>query len=400
MTNESKLPLAGLRVIDASSIIAGPKLATYLGDFGAEVIKVEPPKGDALRYAGKIKDGKSLEWKLMSRNKKPITLNLGTEKGQELFYRLSKTADVVITNFRPNTLKKWNIDYENLSAVNEKLIMVKVSGFGESGPYSSRPGFGTLAEAMGGFANMNGLPDSGPLLPNFALADQVTALLGAFATMTAVYEREHSHDGKGQSIDLPIYEALIGILGNQVMEYDQLGVLPKRMGNRSEWSVPRNLYQTKDKKWVAVSGTAPSIVERIFKAIGREELIDDPKFKDNQARLQHADELEQIMADWMISHTQEEILERFMKYEATIAPVYNTAEMLQDPHFNFRENFIDVPDSDFGTVKMLNVIPKFSRTPGKIRNTGLEKGSCNVEVYQELGLSAEEMEEFKKNNII
>ncbi|ALS25182.1 MULTISPECIES: CaiB/BaiF CoA transferase family protein [Paenibacillus] len=395
-----ELPLAGLRVVDASTILAGPMLATYLGDFGAEVIKVEHPSGDPLRNAGRQKEGKSLEWKLVSRNKKPITLNLGKPEGQELFMKLAETADIVITNFRPQTLKKWGITYETLSARNPGLILVQVSGFGVEGPYSDRPGFGTLAEALSGFAEINGYPDRGPLLPNLALADQATALLGAYATMVAVYERDHSGNGKGQFIDLPIYEALMGMLGNQVMEYDQLGILQKRMGNRTQWTVPRNLYQTSDGKWVAISGSSQPIVERILKAVEREDLITDPRFKDNQARLQHAEEIDGVIAEWMSRHTQSEVLARFHECDATIAPTYTIEDIFKDPHFRARGNIVEVPDGDFGKVKMLNTAPKFSRTPGRIRHSGLEKGACNDEVFGKLGLSKAALDELKKNEII
>jgi crotonobetainyl-CoA:carnitine CoA-transferase CaiB-like acyl-CoA transferase len=398
---ESKdLPLGGLRVIDASTILAGPMLATYLGDFGAEVIKVEHPSGDGLRKVGREKEGKSLEWKLVSRNKKPVTLNLAHPDGQKLFHRLASTADVVITNFRPRTLDKWKIKYETLSQHNPDLIMVKISGFGQEGPYRDRPGFGTLVEAMSGFAAVNGYADRGPLLPSFALADQATALLGAFATMVALFHRENSPEGTGQSIDLPIYEALMGMLGNQIMEYDQLGVTPQRLGNRTQFSAPRNLYQTQDGKWVAISGTSQPIVERIFKAIGREDLIEAPQFRDNRTRMHNADELDAIISKWMINHTQQEAIDRFLECEATIAPVYNISDILEDPHFAARGNIASVPDPDFGSVRMFNVAPKLSRTPGRIRHVGLEKGAANKAVYEGLGLSPDDMRTLQKNGVI
>ncbi len=396
----NNLPLEGLRVIDASTILAGPMLATYLGDFGAEVIKVEHPSGDPLRKVGREKEGKSLEWKLVSRNKKPITLNLAHATGQELFHRLASTADVVITSFRPSRLEKWNIKYETLSEHNPGLVMVGISGFGRDGPYRDRPGFGTLVEAMSGFAAVNGYVDRGPLLPSFALADQATALLGAFATMVAIFHRESSSEGKGQFIDLPIYEALMGMLGNQVMEYDQLGVIPQRMGNRTQFSAPRNLYQTKEGKWVAISGTSQPIVERIFKAIGREDLIAAPEFKDNRARLANADKLDAIISEWMTDHTQQEAIDRFLECEATIAPVYDISDIFADPHFSARGNIARVPDPDFESVRMLNVAPTFSRTPGRIRHVGLEKGAANQTVYQGLGLSLDELQTLRKNGVV
>ena len=399
-TESKDLPLGGLRVIDASTILAGPMLATYLGDFGAEVIKVEHPSGDGLRKVGREKEDKSLEWKLVSRNKKPVTLNLAHPDGQKLFHRLASTADVVITNFRPRTLDKWKIKYETLSQHNPGLIMVKISGFGQEGPYRDRPGFGTLVEAMSGFAAVNGYADRGPLLPSFALADQATALLGAFATMVALFHRENSPEGTGQSIDLPIYEALMGMLGNQIMEYDQLGVTPQRLGNRTQFSAPRNLYQTQDGKWVAISGTSQPIVDRIFKAIGREDLIEAPQFRDNRTRMHNADELDAIISKWMINHTQQEAIDRFLECEATIAPVYNISDILEDPHFAARDNIASVPDPDFGSVRMFNVAPKLSRTPGRIRHVGLEKGAANKAVYEGLGLSPDDMRTLQKNGVI
>ena len=399
-TESKDLPLGGLRVIDASTILAGPMLATYLGDFGAEVIKVEHPSGDGLRKVGREKEGKSLEWKLVSRNKKPVTLNLAHPDGQKLFHRLASTADVVITNFRPRTLDKWKIKYETLSQHNPDLIMVKISGFGQEGPYRDRPGFGTLVEAMSGFAAVNGYADRGPLLPSFALADQATALLGAFATMVALFHRENSPEGTGQSIDLPIYEALMGMLGNQIMEYDQLGVTPQRLGNRTQFSAPRNLYQTQDGKWVAISGTSQPIVERIFKAIGREDLIEAPQFRDNRTRMHNADELDAIISRWMINHTQQEAIDRFLECEATIAPVYNISDILEDAHFAARGNIASVLDPDFGSVRMFNVAPKLSRTPGRIRHVGLEKGAANKAVYEGLGLSPDDMRTLQKNGVI
>ena len=397
---EKNPPLSGVRVIDASTILAGPMLATHLGDFGAEVIKVEHPGGDPLRKVGREKEGKSLEWKLVARNKKPITLNLAHPDGQRLFYRLAATVDVVVTNFRPGTLDRWKLDYETLSEHNPGLVMVKISGFGEEGPYRDRPGFGTLAEAMSGFASVNGHPDRGPLLPSFALADQATALLGAYATMVALFHRETSPEREGQYIDLPIYEALMIMLGNQVMEYDQLGIVPQRMGNRTGFSVPRNLYRTKEGKWIAISGTSPSIVERIFKAIGREDLIFAPEFKDNRARLENADELDAIISEWMANHTQEEAIDRFLECEATIAPVYDVSDIMKDPHFCARGNIARVPDPDFGSVRMLNVAPKLSRTPGRIEHTGLEKGAANEEVYGGLGLSSDAVRTLRENGVV
>lgn len=394
------LPLEGLRVIDASTILAGPMLATYLGDFGAEVIKVEHPNGDPLRKVGREKEGKSLEWKLVSRNKEPITLNLVHATGQELFHRLASTADVVITNFRPGTLEKWNIKYETLSEHNPGLIMVAISGFGQDGPYRDRPGFGTLVEAMSGFAAINGFADRGPLLPSFALADQATALLGAYATMVAIFHRETSSEGKGQLIDLPIYEGLMGMLGNQIMEYDQLGIIPERTGNRTQFSAPRNLYQTSEGKWVAISGTSQRIVERIFRAIGREDLISAPEFEDNRARLANADKLDAIISEWMSEHTQREAIDRFLECEATIAPVYDVSDIYEDPHFSARGNVVRVPDPDFESVRMLNVAPTFSRTPGRIRHVGLEKGAANEKIYQSLGLSLDDMRTLQEDGVI
>lgn len=395
----NQLPLKNIKVLEAASIIAGPKIGMHLADFGAEVIKVEHPKyGDSIRNLGHHKDGCSLEWKHINRNKKPITLNLSKEKGKDIFLKLIKDSDILIENFRPGTMEKWGLGWEVVSKINPKLIMIRVSGFGQDGPYNARPGFGTLAEAMSGFASINGYSDRGPLLPSFALADQVTALVGAYSAMVAYYHQKTT--GEGQYIDLSIYESLMAILGNQVMDYDQLGIIQKRMGNRMAFSVPRNLYETKDEKWIAMSGSAQSIVERLFIAMERKELIEDPRFKDNTSRQKYADELDEIIGDWMGNKTQKEVLDHLIKHEVAVAPVYGIDDLFNDEHVQSRENIVSVKDDDLGKVKMQNIVPKLSLTPGEIRHTGLDKGEYNDQIYAELGYSEEDIQQFKSEDVI
>ncbi len=402
MRLDGSLPLEGLKVIDVSTMMAAPWAATYLADFGAEVIKVEHPQfGDHVRRFGAQKDGISLFWKTISRNKKSITLDLSTPQGQELFKRLVRDCDVLIENFRPGTLERWKIGWEELSAINSRLIMLRTTGFGQTGPYARRAGFGTVAEAMSGFAYITGHPDGPPTLPSIPLADGVCSVFGALSVMIAVYERDVRGSGKGQYIDICLYEPLFRFLESQVVEYDQLGIVHQRLGNRTAEAAPRNAYVTRDGKWVALSASAQPIAERVFKAIGREELISDERFKDNASRLKHSDELDEIIGSWIANHGLEEVLETFEAAGAVVGPVYNMEQIFEDPHFKERGTIIEVADPDFGRIRMPNVVARFSRTPGEIKHPGPRKGEHNQEIFGErLGLSPAQVEELKRQGVI
>ena len=323
-------PLAGLRVIDAATLAAGPLIATWMGEHGAEVIKLEQPGGgDPLRQWGAQRDGVGLMWKSVSRNKKCATLNLRTEAGRDLLRSLVREADVIILNVRPSTLTKWGLDYPSLAAENPRLVMVHVTGYGAGGPKSDWPGFGTLGEAMSGFAHLTGTPTGPPTLPSFMLADGVAALNATYAVMMALYHRD-VHGGTGQLIDINLIEPLARLLEQSVLTYDQLGTIPERTGNRWDISAPRNTYLTKDGRWLAMSGSAPSVAMRALRAVGRPELTMDPRFAEAQQRLRNAAEIDKIMADWIGERTLDDALAVFEQAEVAAAPIYDAQQLLAD----------------------------------------------------------------------
>lgn len=377
------MPLQGLKVIDVATLFAGPLIATLMADFGAEVIKVEHPRGDALRGFGWQKDGVSLWWALVSRNKRCITLNLSTSRGQQLLKELVAEADVLIENFRPGTMERWGLGPAELQEINPRLIMVRVTGFGQDGPYKDRPGYGTLAEAMSGFAHVNGYPDGPPTLPPLALADSVCALFGTFATMFALYHRDAKKSGQGQIIDLSIDEPLFWILGPQALAYDQLGIVQGRTGNRAPFAAPRNAYLARDGRWLALSASSQSIAERVMRIVGRPDLIDAPWFRDHQGRLQHQDELDEIIAAWIREHSADEVMAAFAEYQAAIAPIYSIAEIFLDPQYQARETITTVDDPRLGPAKIQNVVPRLSKTPGQLRHLGPDLGADNRAIYVE-----------------
>ncbi|MCC7427516.1 MAG: CoA transferase [Alphaproteobacteria bacterium] len=395
------MPLEGLRVIDAASIFAGPLVASTLGDFGADVIKIEHPRGDALRGMGLRKNGIPLWWKVTSRNKRCITLSLSHPRGAEIFKRLVADADVLVENFRPGTMEKWGLGYEELAKINPRLIMVRVTGYGQTGPYRNRPGFGTIAEAFSGFAHITGFPDGPPTLPPFGLADGVAAYYGTFATMFAIYDRDVRGTGKGQVVDLSIYEPLFSLLGPQSINYDQLGVLQGRTGNRSVNNAPRDAYRTKDGRYVALSAAAPSVRMRVMRLCGGEAAANDPRFETTEGRIKHSDEINGIVARWVAERNLDQVLKAFAETEAAIGPVNDIAQIFADPQFQARNDIIALPDEDLGQVKMQNVFPFLSRTPGRVRWAGRRMGQDNDAVYRrELGLTRAEIAALKADGVI
>jgi crotonobetainyl-CoA:carnitine CoA-transferase CaiB-like acyl-CoA transferase len=394
-------PLAGLRVIDAATLAAGPLIATWLGEHGAEVIKIEQPDGgDPLRQWGAQKDGHGLMWKSLGRNKKCVTLNLRDEAGRDLLRDLARTADVVVMNLRPSTLTKWGLDYAGFAAVNPKLVMVHVTGFGEGGPKSDRPGFGTLGEAMSGFAHITGEPDGPPTLPSFMLADGVAALNATYAVMMALYHRD-VHGADGQLIDINLIEPLARLIEQPVLTYDQLGVLQGRTGNKWDISAPRNTYLTKDGHWLAMSGSAPSIAMRALKAVGRADLTADPRFAEAQQRLKNADLVDSVMAEWIAQQTLDDAMAVFEEAQVAAAPVYNAEQLLADPQLQARGIYPTVPDPDLGAMRVQAPVPRFSATPGRIDHLGAGIGAHNEEIYGGLlGLSEDRRRELHENGVI
>lgn len=380
--------LAGLRVVDASTLFAGPMTAMHLGDLGADVVKVEhPTKPDPSRTHGAAKDGVNLWWKTLGRNKRAVTADLGSDGGREVFLALAGTADVVIENFRPGTLERWGLGYEALSARNPGLVLARVSGFGQEGPYRTRPGFGTLAEAMSGFAAMTGEPDGPPTLPPFGLADGVASLATAFAVMVALSTRERT--GRGQVVDTAIVEPILAMLGPQITRWDQLGTVQPRTGNRSANNAPRNTYHTSDGHWVAVSTSAQSIAERVLRLVGRPELVDEPWFARGVDRARHADVLDDAVGSWIAQRTRDEVVAAFDEAQAAVAPVYDAHDIVDDPQFRALGTIHEIDDPELGPMLMQGPLFRLSGHDGVIRHTGRPHGADTDEVLAELGFPAE-----------
>ncbi|MFJ8190291.1 CaiB/BaiF CoA transferase family protein [Streptomyces sp. NPDC096094] len=392
-------PLTGLRVLDLATLFAGPLAATMLGDFGADVVKVEhPDRPDPSRGHGPSKDGIGLWWKVLGRNKRTITLDLSKPAGRTTLLRLAATADVVVENFRPGTLEKWDLGWDELSAVNPRLVLARVTGFGQFGPYARRPGFGTLAEAMSGFAAMTGEPDAPPTLPPFGLADSIAALATAYAVMTALAARERT--GEGQVVDMAIIEPILTVLGPQPTWYDQLGHVQPRTGNRSQNNAPRNTYRTADGTWVAVSTSAQSVAERVLRLVGRPELIDEPWFGSGAERARHSDVLDTAVGDWIARHSRADVLAAFEKAEAAVAPVQDVRDVMTDPQYQALDTVTTVDDPELGPLRMQNVLFRLSATPGAIRWAGRPHGADTEEVLTELGLSPADVKGLREEGVV
>ena len=388
-----------IRVIDAAVLFAGPLAATMLGDFGADVIKVEHPRGDPVRNHGYKKNGVSLWWKLLARNKRAITLDLNRPQGQELMAALVQRADVLIESFRPGTLERWNLAPARLQQLNPRLIVARVTGFGQFGPYSGRAGFGTLAEAMSGFAAMTGQPDGPPTLPPLTLADGIAGMATAIAILIALQAREKT--GKGQVIDAALIDPILTILGPQPTGFDQLGIVPKRIGNRSASNAPRNTYRTADGRWVAISTSAQTVAERVMRLVGHPEVIAEPWFASGAERAQHADELDEMVGSWIAERPLEEVSAAFEKAEAAIAPIYDISQVMEDPQYRARGSITTVDDPDLGPLRMQEVMFRLSETPGRVRWAGRRTGQDNEEVYRELlRLDADGLKELAREGII
>lgn len=394
-------PLAGLTVLDAATLFAGPMAATILGDFGAEVIKIEhPSRGDPVRHHGPSKEGVGLWWTMLGRNKHAIGLALNTPDGAQLLRRLACAADVLIENFRPGTMERWGLGPDVLSQLNPRLVIARVSGFGQFGPYSRRPGFGTLAESMSGFAAITGQPDGPPTLPPFGLADGIAGIATAQAIMTALYERE-ARSGLGQVVDLAIIEPILSVLGPQPIVYDQLGITQQRTGNRSVNNAPRNTYLCRDGRWVAISTSAQTVAERVMRLVGHPEVISEAWFSSGVARAEHADLLDGHVGSWIAERDQAEVLAAFEAAEAAAAPVYEVPDILADPQFQALDSITTVEDPVLGKVRMQNVLYRLSASPGRIEWTGRPPGADTHRVLRErLGLSDHELKRLGETGVI
>lgn len=383
-------PLDGIRVLDVSTILAGPLVAQILGDFGADVVKIEhPTKPDGMRGHGLDKDGHPLWWTMVSRNKRGLTLNLGNPDGAEVFKRLVADVDVVVENFRPGTFERWGLGYDVLSSINPGLILLRVTGFGQTGPYSTRPAFGTLVESMSGFAHLTGEADGPPTLPAFGLADSLAGIAGSSAVSMALLHRHKT--GRGQAIDLDLLSPIMTAVGPGVIYADQLGIDQERTGNRSSNNAPRNLYRTKDGHWLAISTSANSIAERVLRLVGHPEVLDEPWFATGRQRAAHADLLDDYVGGWIGERTRDEVIAAFEDAGAAVAPVYKPSELLDDPQVTAIEMVTTVDDEDLGPVRMQNVMWRMGESPGSIRHTGRAHGADTDEILAESGYSAEEI---------
>lgn len=402
MTTERPMPLAGIKVIDAATMIAAGGACTYLADFGAEVIKVEHPEtGDPVRNFGKKKDGIGFLWKSLNRNKRYITLNLGKPEGQDVLKRLVKDADVLVENYRPGTFAKWGLAYSELKKINPSLIMLSVSGFGQSGPYSKMGGFGTIAEGLSGFTSVNGPADGPPTLPGLALADGVAGIAAALSIMIALRGREMDPEKRGQYIDISLCEPLMRLLEAHFLAYDQLGFIAHRAGNGSTNVAPRNAYKTREGDWVALSGSTQNIAMNVLCAVGRKDLCEDERFSTNAARVKNREELDAIIGGWIGAHSKEEVLKTFNEAKAVIGPMHNVAQTMEDPHFVERGSFIRVEDADLGPMRVCGMLARFSDTPGQVRWTApLAKGIDNNAVFKELGLTEDQISGLREAGII
>jgi crotonobetainyl-CoA:carnitine CoA-transferase CaiB-like acyl-CoA transferase len=393
-------PLAGLRVIDAAVLFAGPVIGTLLADFGADVIKVEHPSGDSLRTLGWQKDGVSLWWAFVNRNKRLVSIDFGEPEGAALLKDLVKDADVLIESFRPGTFERWGLGPDVLRKINPRLVMVRCSGYGQTGPYSPRPGFGTVAESISGFAHINGHPDGPPTLPPFALGDGVASMFGTFATMFALWHRD-VHHAPGQVVDLAIYEPLFWLLGPQALVYDQLGKVQGRTGSSTDWTAPRNAYQTRDGKWLGLSASSQSIAERVMDLVGHPEVVEEAWFGDHEGRVKNQHILDDYIGSWISEHDYEDVLAAFESRQAVIGPIYSIADIFEDPQYQARDTITTVDDPILGRARVQNAIPRLSDTPGRVRYLGGNLGQDNLAVLaEELGKGVAEIERLRRAGIV
>lgn len=397
---ETHGPLTGLRVIDLGMLFAGPLIATTLSDMGAEVIKIEHPKGDEVRKLGGAQDADSLWWSVTGRNKKLVAADVSRPEGAEVVRKLIAGADVFIENFRPGRVKEWGLDYDTLSKLNPGLVMVHISGYGQTGPYSRRPGLGTLAEAFSGYAHVTGEADGPPTLPSFPLADGVAAITGTYAVLAALYARSRN-GGTGDEIDISLYEPLLNLTGPMVINYTKTGVVSQRAGNRARWSTPRNTYRTRDGRWVAVSGAANSATLRLFSAIGRDDLATHPDYATNQRRMERVDECDAIVANWIAQNDMNTVLEILHANDVLAGPVNDIAAIVDDPHVQARGTLVNVHDPVLGETAVQNVVPRFRNAPAAVRWLGKhEVGADTWELLAEAGYSEADIDSLCESGVI
>ena len=394
------MPLEGVKVLELGSLIAGPFAGRLFADFGAEVIKVEPPKiGDPLRKWRLMKDDTSLWWYVQSRNKKCVTLNLREKEGQEIIKKLAKEVDIVIENFKPGTLEKWGIGYEDLKKINPKIIMVRISGYGQDGPYSQKPGFGSIGEAIGGIRYLTGYPDLPPVRTGISIGDSIAAIYAVMSAMMALYNRDVK-GGEGQYIDVALYEAIFSLMESMVPEYDQFKFIRERSGNTLPGIAPSNIYRCKDGKYIAIGANGDSIFKRLTKAMNREDL-DTEEFAHNDGRAKKMEYLDEQIEAWTKTMDMKDVLKILDEYQIPAGPIYNIEDIFNDVHYKARNMIDSVKVEGLGELKVPGIMPKFSKTPGRIKWAGAKLGEHNKEIYKDmLGMSEEELKDMEEKGIV
>ncbi|HVL35947.1 MAG TPA: CaiB/BaiF CoA-transferase family protein [Burkholderiales bacterium] len=392
-------PLAGIKVLELGTLIAGPFCGKTLGDFGAEVIKVEPPgEGDPLRRWRKMRNGVSLWWHVQSRNKKSVTVDLRQPEGQEIVRRLARECHIAIENFRPGALEKWNLGWEALSRENPDLILVRISGYGQTGPYRSRPGFAAIGEAMGGLRHVTGFPDRPPVRPNLSVGDTLASLHGVIGALLALVHRKNG--GRGQVIDVALYESVFNVTESLLPEYDALAEIRQRSGSTLPGIAPSNLYPCRDGSYVLIAGNADSLYRRLMSAIGREDLRDDPALAKNDGRAAQMERIDEAIAAWTAQRTQQEVLAAMEAAEVPAGRIYTAADIAADPHYAARGMIEQVLASDGEPLKVPGVVPKLSATPGTIRSAAPRLGEHTEEVLRGIGFSDEDITGLRAKNVI
>lgn len=395
-------PLEGLRVLDIATIIAAPLTATLLADYGADVLKLEMPgQGDGLRSFPPFKDGKPLWWKAANRNKKFATLDLRTPDGLALFKQMLPRFDVLIENFRPGTLDRWGLSKDVLWSIQPRLVILRATAFGQDGPYRGRPGFARIFEAMGGLTYITGEADGEPTHPGYPVGDSIGGLFGAVGVLAALWKRARDPDAPGEEIDLALTEAVFRMLDVLPIEFDQLGSVRRRIGNANGYSAPAAVFCTRDDRWVTLAGSTNALFASNCRAIGRPDLIADPRFATNDLRVKHAQELNAIFAAWCAEHNLDEVLAEFTAAQGTLAPIYSIDQIATDPQARAREMITRIPDRDFGSVATAGIVPRFTVDAAQLRHAAGNIGHDNREVYQDwLGLSEEQVKRLTANKVI
>lgn len=397
-SNTSNMALQGLKVIEMGQLIAGPFASKLLGEFGADVIKIEPPGvGDPLRKWRKIKDGTSLWWHVQSRNKRSLTLDLKQTEAQEIVRKLVSEADVLVENFRPGTLEGWGLSYEALKAINPRLIMLRISGYGQTGPYRDLPGFGVIGEAMGGLRHLSGYPGQAPVRVGISIGDSLSSLYGVIGVLLALQERARS--GEGQEIDVALYESVFAMMESLIPEYDAFGYIREPAGSALPGITPSNSYPCKDGSYVLIAGNGDSIYKRLMSLIGRDDLGNDPRLAQNDGRSQHAELIDGAIAEWTAQRGRDEVIEALKGARVPAGYPYTAADIVQDPHYLARQ-MIELVQTSVGPLKVPGVLPKLSRTPGRIGTGGPQLGEHNDDILAGLGLSAEQVAGLRERGII